>query len=173
MKKINVISSATLMLLVMMTIGTLSFAQGGSGNGREQNPGGFCMNIPDLTQEQQDKIEAMRTTHQKTMLVNRNQLNVKKAQLEQLMTADKPDAAAINKMIDEMSVIKTEMQKKKAEHRLAVRSLLTDAQRVAFDSQRNRGKGCGNGRGGNCNGMGNGRSGNYNGMGRGRGNQQN
>jgi Spy/CpxP family protein refolding chaperone len=165
MKKVNVIFSTTLMLLVFMAMGTLSFAQGGNGNGRGQNADGFCMNIPDLTQEQQDKIEAMRTTHQKTMLANRNQLNVKKAQLEQLMTADKPDAAAINKMIDEMSVIKTEMQKKKAEHRLAVRGLLTDAQRVYFDSHRGGGKGrgnsCGkgfgNGRGGNCNGSGNGR----------------
>ena len=151
MKKVNVKLNAALLLMLFMIVGTLSFAQGGGNSGNQ------CSNIPDLTQDQKDKIEVLRTANQKTMLTFKNQLAVKNAQLEVLTTADKPDVAAINKMIDEIGALKIDMQKKRAEHRLAVRNLLTENQRIQFDASHGKGNcsenanGCGMGKGrGNC-----------------------
>ncbi len=99
--------------------------------------GGDCVkNIPDLTDEQQKQIEKLQLSHQKAMLTLRNQLGEKKAQLRTLQTVDNADINAINKKIDEISVIKTDMAKKQAAHQQDIRKQLTDSQRLYFDTHR-------------------------------------
>jgi len=94
---------------------------------------GMFMNIPDLTDAQQTKLKEMRTAHMKEMMPLKNELKEKQAHLQTLQTADKPDMNAINKEIDEIGVIKTNMAKKHAAFRQEVRKILTDDQRVFFD----------------------------------------
>ncbi len=123
----------------------------------------FC-DIPKLTDDQKGKIEKLKLPHHKEMMTLKNQLGEKKAQLRSLSTADKPDMAAINRLIDEMGAIKTTMMKKKSAFHQDVRALLTDEQRIQFDmhhpkdddrgqgmgKRHGKGKGCGQGHGKGC-----------------------
>lgn len=107
------------------------------GNYTDDNftPGARMADFLDLSDDQQAKIEALRISHQKEMLPLRNTLNEMHAKMQTLATADKADMKAINALIDDMSVVKTKMAKINAAHRQDVRNILTDEQRIKFDSQ--------------------------------------
>ena len=176
--KINVIGM--LLIAALFSLSTNAFGQRGSGMGQGRGQGqgygqgrgngqGFCNNIPNLTTEQQTKIDKFRTAHLKEMQGNRNVIGEKKAHLQTLRCADKADMTAINKTIDEMAVIKVTMAKQHEQHLQDVRNILDTDQKIYFDNFRNsRGKGnghgCGHGRGqgrGNGSGRGNGQGGRY------------
>ena len=108
----------------------------GQGQGMyQQNRQGMRCNIPDLTEAQQKKIAEMRVGQMKDMLTFRNSMAEKRARLNTLRTADKVDINAINKTIDEMGATRIQMMKKREAHRQAVRKILTEEQRVIFDSR--------------------------------------
>ena len=69
------------------------------------------------------------------MIQLENQLAEKRAQLKTLEQVDKPDMKAINSKIDEISALQNKRMKASAANRAKVRSLLTDEQRVMFDSR--------------------------------------
>lgn len=111
------------------------------------------MGIAGLTDDQKTQIEKLRTAHQKDMLALKNQIAENRAHYRTLMTADKPDMNAINKNIDEYASLRASMMKKQAAHRQDIRKLLTDEQRLAFDSRKagkGRGMGMGMGQCPNC-----------------------
>jgi Spy/CpxP family protein refolding chaperone len=95
--------------------------------------------IPDLTDDQTAKIKKIKTAYLKDVMQLKNQLAEKKAHQRTLMTVDKPDVAAIDKTIDEIGALKIEMMKKEAKHKVAVRALLTDEQKLAFDMNHSKG----------------------------------
>ncbi len=97
---------------------------------------GRYMGIPGLTDDQKTQIEKLRTAHQKDMLALKNQVAENRAHYRTLMTADKPDMNAINKNIDEYTGLRAAMMKKQAAHQQDIRKLLTDEQRLAFDSRK-------------------------------------
>ncbi|GAB4277657.1 MAG: hypothetical protein Kow0068_00920 [Marinilabiliales bacterium] len=142
MKKTGLITLAIIVITMLGTINT-SFAQNnGKGDcmhhGQDMKCKGMNMdkgmcNIPDLTDEQKDKIEELKINHQKEMIQLRSQIAEKKAHKKTLMTADKPDMNEINKTIDEIGALNVTIMKKEAEHIQAVRALLNDEQRVYFD----------------------------------------
>lgn len=104
------------------------------------NEGG--MGIKGLTEDQKQKIDKMKTPHQKEMMQIKNLIGEKKAHLKTLETADNADLNAINKTIEEMGVLKTDMMKKKAAHKQEIRKILNDEQRLQFDLKHSReGKG--------------------------------
>ncbi|NJO90085.1 MAG: Spy/CpxP family protein refolding chaperone [Chloroflexia bacterium] len=145
MKKMN-LKTMVLLMASLLFIGTTQIkAQKGQMKGNKAQ--GWVCNIPDLTDDQQKKIDDLRVEHQKIMLNNRNQMMEKRAKLNTLRTADKADMNAINKLIDEMGVLHTQMMKDKEAHHQAIRSLLNDKQRVFFDSHKGRGFGEGRGSG--------------------------
>lgn len=97
----------------------------------------------DLTEEQQGKIEELKTAQMKEMLQLKNQLNELKAKQQTLKSAENADMKAINANIDEITSVKNKMMKQKAKHHQDVRALLTEDQRVKFDSHRfGKGHGC-------------------------------
>lgn len=97
---------------------------------------GKCLaGIPDMTDQQKQKAEDLCLAHQKTMTAQKNILNEKQAHLKTLQGVDKPDMTAINKTIDEISGIKSDMMKKCAATKQSFRELLTEKQRVVFDSK--------------------------------------
>ena len=142
MKTKKVITITTLLVAFILFANVNSFAQYGKGQGK-----GMCMKentccgIPDLTDEQETKIENLKTAHMKEMLPLKNQMGEKRAQLKTLTTADKVDMAAVNKKIDEIGSLKVEMMKKKEAHRQDVRALLNDNQRLYFDMHKGKGYG--------------------------------
>lgn len=132
MKK-NVIYLAIMMIFV--------FAQ--TGLAQEAEKHGDCkghgkMAGLNLTEEQQKKVDELKTAHLKETLQLKNQIKEKEAALNTLETAEKPDMGKINKTIEEIGAIKIEMQKKNAAHRQEVRKLLTEEQRLKFDMHHGR-----------------------------------
>ncbi len=156
MRNLKLRVKEVLLIAAMISFTSNIFAQGyGRGYGRMNGAGTgyYCSNIPNLTQEQQTKLETLRAEHWKNVQNDRNLLAEKAAHLRTLRTAEKTDMKAIDKTIDEMSVIRTKMQKSREKHIQDVRKILTDEQKVYFDNFRGRrgqcrfGRGYGNGTG--------------------------
>lgn len=88
----------------------------------------------ELSEEQQSQIEAITTETMKEHLPIRSKLQTLKAELDEMLIEDNPNQGAINRKVDEMSSLRTEMQKAHIDTRLRIRSLLTEEQRVKFDA---------------------------------------
>ena len=141
-------------ILFILSFVFMAYAQPGSGRGegrgwKADNDGfpGRHMNLPNLTDEQKEQIAKLRTENMKAMQDSRNLMQEKMARLHTLQTADKPDMKSINGLIDEIAGIKATMAKTQAAHHQKIRSLLTDEQRVIFDSRPHHGRGEGFGKG--------------------------
>lgn len=171
------------LIAIFATAGGQIFAQDmqGRGNGNPSqglNKEHKCM-IPGLTDDQQKKIDVLKIAHQKQMLDLKNQIREKEARLITITTGEKINKDEAYKVIDEISALKAAREKAKLDHRLAIRSLLNDEQKLWFDMhQEGKGmkhggmgmhKGMGQGQG-NCQGQG---QGNCQGQGKGQGNCQN
>ena len=98
-----------------------------------------CSNIPDLTEAQTEAIQSLRTEKLKSATEHKNKMAELRARKRTLMTADSPNMAEIDKVIDEMSELRKEHLKSNARHRQSVRSLLTEDQRVYYDARGQRG----------------------------------
>ena len=163
MKGHDMKATRTLAALLFLGFTIMAFAQPGPGRGEgkrwtDEGPGfkHRAIDLPDLTDEQKEKIADLRTEHMKVMLQKRNQVQEKMAKLRTLETAEKADLNAINGLIDEVSDVKADIAKLQAAHRQKVRSLLTDEQRVIFDSRPGKGPhGTGHGHFGKRSGEGN------------------
>ncbi len=103
---------------------------------------GICHNIPNLTEEQQQKITKLQTGMMKEMQGIHDQLAEKHAHLKTLSHAEKPDQNAINKTIDEISDLQAQMMKKRFSHRQEIRNILTNEQKVVFDTKPFEKNGC-------------------------------
>src|SRR5579872_7021478 len=96
--------------------------------------------IPNLTEDQKKKIKELRTPLHKEILPIKNLLAEKKAHLKTLQTADKADLNSINSTIDDMAQLQSQLMKKNAAHTQAIRKILTDDQRIAFDMRASGGR---------------------------------
>ncbi|MBN2349390.1 MAG: Spy/CpxP family protein refolding chaperone [Bacteroidales bacterium] len=122
--------------LVTLLLGAFLWISAQPGPGRGAGWTDQCRMLPDLTEEQQVQLNDLRIAHLKEMAPLRNQLNEKKAHLQTLSTVENPDMKSINKTIDEMGSIKTQMMKNRAAHQQQVRNLLNDEQKLVFDSRK-------------------------------------
>jgi len=176
MKRLNVVPVTIIMIAVFTTLSMITYAQ----PFRDGRGGGHGFEMLELTDAQEKQIEDLHTVNMQEMLNAHNQIKVKEAELNVLQSAKKVDMKAVEAKIKEISVIKTEMEIKRANTHNEVRNILTDEQRVKFDMHHanrprgNRGEMNGRHGRGNCdgngprNGKGNGR-GNGNGYGNGNG----
>lgn len=144
--------TAGLLIAAFMLLATTSVnAQRGRGyapQGRNFDQNNFCQMIPDLTEDQESKIKDLRIDHLSEMNDFRNQINELRAKKHTLMTSDNSDLNEINSVIDQMTAVQNKMMKNRAKHRQEVRGLLTDDQKVLFDSRPMHRKGQGKGFGG-------------------------
>ena len=88
-----------------------------------------------LTTEQKKSIFDLKSNLQKSVLPVKNMIGEKKAHLKTLSTVDNPDMNAINSTIDEIASLKAQIMKLKMANRQEIRKLLTDKQRVIFDTK--------------------------------------
>ena len=161
MKMIKMRTNLVLVAALLLGLSLSALSQQGNGRGNQSGwqRGDYCENIPDLTEDQQSQIQTLRTAHWKEMQNYRNGLDEKRARLRTLQTTENANTDEINNLIEEMGAKRTNMQKRAMAQRTEVRGLLTDDQKVYFDSRMGRrggmgkfdgcnyGKGRGNGRG--------------------------
>ena len=149
-KTINLRKITAVMIGMMLTVSLIAQRGRGPGTFNTDRPerGHSCHALPDLTEEQEQKIDELKITQMKETNAFRSDVIIKRAELQKLCTADKADMEKINAKIDEIFKIKTEMAKQRAAHIQKVRVLLTDEQRVIFDTRHGKqGKGMRMGRG--------------------------
>ena len=149
MKKLSVLAA-----ILLMVAGSNLYAQKGRGLAAQENRKNFdrsCYLIPDLTEDQENKIEVLRVDNLKEMNTLRNQMGELRARKHTLMSSDNSDMKEINSVIDQMTDVHNKMMKTSAKHQQSVRGLLTEEQKVYFDSRPmgdHHGKGGRNARGG-------------------------
>jgi len=98
-------------------------------NGGQAGP----MSGLNLTDAQKEAFKQSMMAMHKQMQPLRNELGEAEAHQKTLVTAEKPDFAAINKNIEKIGAIRIEMAKMEVKHRLELRAQLTDEQRMKFD----------------------------------------
>lgn len=102
--------------------------------GREPTPG----MMPDwgleeqlgLSDEQVSKLRALGRDAAKAGIRTRSELAIQRMELEELLEADEPDRAAIDRKLRQLSEVRDALQRVRIEHRLAFRQVLTPEQRT-------------------------------------------
>lgn len=104
--------------------------------------------IDQLSDEQESLIKQERISFQKAVQQQHNRLGELRAKKRSLETTTPLDQGALDKVLTEMNMINTNIQKKRVRHHQNIKSFLNEEQRIAFDSRRQRqGKGCNYGAG--------------------------
>ena len=88
-----------------------------------------------LSDDQRAKLDKMRLEHQTQMMDWHNEMAMAKTQLKKLIIADKADDKAIGEAAAKLGKLHEQKAKLMAAHLRQVRAILTDEQRVKFDSQ--------------------------------------
>lgn len=105
------------------------------GNGRREMGLSRLLSNPDIQQkvgvtpEQVAKIRQQETAFQKTRIQQRADLEVKQIDLRDMLAADKPDRAAIDKQLQTISTSRLAMDKSRIDFRLNMKDALTPDQR--------------------------------------------
>ena len=127
----------TLIIITALTAGisiappALAHHGGGIGMGMMHRGGGSWKAT--LTDEQQTQIAKLKLGYKKKKYPLKAKLKQAKVDLALLMTSDNPSEKAINKKIDEILELKSQKMRLKSSHKIAVRKLLNEEQRVKFD----------------------------------------
>ncbi len=139
-------------LALAFIVSGVTFAQGrgmgpcgqGMGSGMGQGPmmmkGDFdppdmphCMRGIDLTEDQEKKIAGLKRDHHRKMLEMKSDMAGTRAKMKLLITEDKYDKGAVEKLIDKVADHHKTVMKMRVEHFREVREILTPEQRVQFD----------------------------------------
>lgn len=100
-----------------------------------QGWGRYARNMLNLTEDQEKKIEELRAANQKEITDIRNDLAIKRAELQKLRSAENPDINQINKALDEIGRLNTEITKKNVALEYEILNLLTDEQKAYYQSR--------------------------------------
>ncbi len=102
---------------------------------KQKDKGCEHYNLPDLTDEQKQKIEALKMELIKENMPLKNELMEKKARLRTLSTVENVDMKEVNSVIDEIIGLHARIMKNGVENMQRIRELLTEDQRLKFDSR--------------------------------------
>ncbi|MFQ5630720.1 MAG: Spy/CpxP family protein refolding chaperone [bacterium] len=89
--------------------------------------------IPDLTEEQQAKIQSLRLELEKELLPLKAKVKTLAADLKVSMTAESFDEGKTKNIVEQMHGIHSDIQMARLKHQRAIRDLLTPEQRQSFD----------------------------------------
>ncbi len=93
----------------------------------------YCLMIPELTQEQEAQIKELRLRQTEQGTKHRNQMDELRARKRSLITGTSD--GDVNQVIDEMTALRNAQLKENVAHRQAIREILTEEQRIIFDSR--------------------------------------
>lgn len=113
--------------------------QAGPYQARQQPVGiaqqGGCLGLDDLTPEQEARIRELQLKRMEQSLQHRNAMDELRVRRRSLMTTGDTDMAEVNRVIDQMAEKRAQWMKDNAAHRQQIRGLLTDEQRIIYDSR--------------------------------------
>ncbi len=132
MKRFIVIAVLSAASVLFSNVSAQGPGSGCQGKGQHVKKEGTC-EIPNLTEDQKTKIEALKIEHKKKMLDINNQIREKEAHLITVTTGEKINKDDAYKTIDEIAALKANREKLKLDHKLAVRALLSEEQKLWFD----------------------------------------
>ena len=98
-----------------------------------------------ITTDQTAKLHQQSLDFQKSQIRDQADLQVKRIELNELLAANNPDRAAINAKLQEVSAAQMASEKAAIDNRLAMRDILTPAQRQQLEQLRTNGFQQGNG----------------------------
>jgi Spy/CpxP family protein refolding chaperone len=125
----------------------------GRGMGPQEFGLGWLLNDPNLSQQlgvtaaQAAKIRQQESEFRKTEIRNRADLQIKRMDLNDLLSAEKPDRTAIDSKLQEISAAQLALEKSAIDYRLNMRDALTPAQQQKLQqmmTQRSRSAASGN-----------------------------
>jgi Spy/CpxP family protein refolding chaperone len=89
--------------------------------------------MEDLTEVQKLSIDAIKIENHKKTTLYKADLKIKQAELNKLEVSEEPSISEIHSKIDEIAVLKADIQKEKVSTHILIRNELTPEQRVKFD----------------------------------------
>jgi Spy/CpxP family protein refolding chaperone len=89
-----------------------------------------------ITAEQVAKIRLLTSEFRKAQIRGRADLQVKRLELNELLSAANPDRAAIDKKLEEISATQLAQRKSEVDYRLSMREALTSEQRQKLQQMR-------------------------------------
>ena len=92
-----------------------------------------------ITSDQAAKIHQQDLNFEKAAIRERADLQVKRIELRELLAADNPDRAAIDSKLNEIGAAQMALEKSGIDNRLALREILTPAQRQQLQQLRENG----------------------------------
>ncbi len=132
---------AVILLAIALTAGNV-LAQPADRPMRQGNKGPMAMMQKlDLTDAQQAQIRKLHVDFQKKQIQNQAKVRLARLDLGQMLQADKPDRAAIEKTIRDISSIETDTKLARVDQMLAIRAILTPEQLKMWKEQRMKGMG--------------------------------
>jgi Spy/CpxP family protein refolding chaperone len=93
------------------------------------------MDLPDLTDEQQENIKKADLKQLEAMTPLRNQMLEKKIRLTTILTTSPVDIKSADQVADEISKVAAAILKTQIRHDQEIRNLLTPDQKIIFDSR--------------------------------------
>ncbi|MGH2569310.1 MAG: Spy/CpxP family protein refolding chaperone [Bacteroidota bacterium] len=116
--------------------------------GQEEMPmGEFEQDMPrygmmdrlNLSDDQRNQIEKLRTDFQKQQIPQRGKVETAQIELRELLRAENPDKAAIEKKINELAQLRAQLSVARVNQMFAVRNVLTpEQQKMIRDGMRER-----------------------------------
>lgn len=91
---------------------------------------------PLLSEEQREAIKQQNLEHMKATTPLRNKMNELQAKQKSLLSAEKPNRKEIDKNLEEIASVQSQLRKLQVERQLAFRETLTEEQRIRFDAMR-------------------------------------
>ena len=125
-----------LMALFLITVVNQEVFSQKRGNWNKNN---YRMNVKEklnLTDEQQNKIESLRLTHQEKMIKYKADLDLKELEIKKLKSSDKMSRSEMLRIEKGINIIKNEMALERVNHQMDVYDLLDVSQRkIWLDKQ--------------------------------------
>lgn len=91
------------------------------------------MAMLNLTDAQKDQMKMMRIEHEKSIKSDQQTLKLKMVELSNLVANDDPSEKEVNKLTDEIGGLQTALLKAQIAHRIEVRTILDEEQKLKFD----------------------------------------
>ena len=93
------------------------------------------LQLPDLTEEQKDQIKEIHLAHIKDVQPLKDEVKINRVKVDVLLKRDDPDMKEIVSLVEANGKLLTQIQVKSIEQKISVRSLLTDEQKIIYDTR--------------------------------------